>query len=38
MKIGGDMLTRGVTILPMMSKGEKEKYQKRNIRSMKKSG
>jgi hypothetical protein len=30
--------TGGVTLLPMMSKEEKEKYHKRNIRSMKIGG
>jgi hypothetical protein len=34
----GDISTGGVTLLPMMSKGEKEKDQKRNIRSMKIGG
>jgi hypothetical protein len=29
MQTGGDISTRGVIIFPMMSKGEKEKYQKR---------
>jgi hypothetical protein len=49
MKIGGvhevrerlfreGISTGGVTLLPMMSKGEKEKDQKRNIRSMKTGG
>jgi hypothetical protein len=38
MKIGGDIPKGGVTIFPMMSKGEKYRYQKRNIRSMKTGG
>jgi hypothetical protein len=32
MKTGGDIPTGGVTIFPMMSKGEKEKYQKRSMK------
>jgi len=35
MKIGRDIPTRGVTLLLMISKGEKDKYQKRNNKSMK---
>jgi hypothetical protein len=31
MKTGEDILTRGVTLLHMMSKGEEKKYHKRNI-------
>jgi hypothetical protein len=49
MKIGGahkveeifsreGISTRGVTLLPMMSKEEKEKHKKRNIRRMKTRG
>jgi len=37
MKIRGD-ISIGVNLLPMMSNGEKEKYQKKNIRRMKTGG
>jgi hypothetical protein len=38
MKIGGDIPTGGFTLLPKISKGKKDKYQKRKIRSMKTGG
>jgi hypothetical protein len=38
MKRGGDIPTGGVTLFPIMSKGDKEKYHERKIKSMKIGG